>query len=141
MGGDGGMIADEHVRAQLAELLENLAAYVRGIDDEQATGFDVSPRQGIALRHTWTSARSMDRGPTRVPETRGRKTGGEGDRVRVVTLSELANGRPHSLDGSGTTVIVGLVNEAQYAARSRRPRLGFSLTTGPGGMRFYDSEV
>jgi len=29
-----GLIADEHVRAQLAELLENLAAHVRGIGDE-----------------------------------------------------------------------------------------------------------
>jgi NAD(P)H-dependent FMN reductase len=34
MVGDDGLIPDEHVRAQLAELLENLAAHVRSIDDE-----------------------------------------------------------------------------------------------------------
>jgi nitrite reductase/ring-hydroxylating ferredoxin subunit len=62
-------------------------------------------------------------------------------RVRVGTLSELADGRLHSLDAGGTTVIVGQVGEALYAARNRCPHLGFSLTTGPGGMRFSDGEV
>jgi nitrite reductase/ring-hydroxylating ferredoxin subunit len=62
-------------------------------------------------------------------------------RVRVGTLSEFADGRLHSLDAGGTTVIVGQVGEALYAARNRCPHLGFSLTTGPGGMRFSDGEV
>jgi nitrite reductase/ring-hydroxylating ferredoxin subunit len=62
-------------------------------------------------------------------------------RVRVGTLSELADGRLHSLDAGGTTVIVGQVGEALYAARNRCPHLGFSLTTGPGGARFSDGEV
>ena len=34
MVGDDGLIADEHLRTQLAELLENLARHVRRIDDE-----------------------------------------------------------------------------------------------------------
>ena len=62
-------------------------------------------------------------------------------RVRVGTLSELADGRLHSLDAGGTTVIIGQVGEALHAARNRCPHLGFSLTTGPGGMRFSGGEV
>jgi nitrite reductase/ring-hydroxylating ferredoxin subunit len=62
-------------------------------------------------------------------------------RVRVGTLSELADGRLHNLDASGTKVIVGQVGEALHAARNRCPHLGFSLTTGPGGLRFSDGEV
>jgi NAD(P)H-dependent FMN reductase len=34
MVGDDGLIADEHLRAQFAELLENLAGHVRSLDDE-----------------------------------------------------------------------------------------------------------
>jgi hypothetical protein len=34
MVGDDALIVDEHVRAQLAEFFEKLAAHVRGIDDE-----------------------------------------------------------------------------------------------------------
>ena len=62
-------------------------------------------------------------------------------RVRVGTLSELADGQLHSLDVGGHKIIVGQVGEALYAARNHCPHLGFSLTTGPGGMRFSKGEV
>jgi len=62
-------------------------------------------------------------------------------RVRVGALSELADGRLHSLDADGTKVIVGQVGDALCAARNRCPHLGLSLTTGPGGTRFSDGEV
>ena len=62
-------------------------------------------------------------------------------RVRVGTLSELADGQLHGLDAGGTKIIVGQVCETLYAARNHCPHLGFSLTTGPGGMRFSEGEV
>lgn len=63
------------------------------------------------------------------------------DRVRVGAVSDFADGRLHSVDAGGATVIVGMVDGTPYAARNRCPHLGLSLTRGPGGTRFDDGKV
>ena len=63
------------------------------------------------------------------------------DRVRVGSVADLADGRLHTVDASGTAVVVGLSGETLCAARNRCPHLGFSLTKGPGGVKYDDGQV
>ncbi len=63
------------------------------------------------------------------------------DRVRVGSVSELADGKLHAVDVAGTSVIIGLAGDSLCAARNRCPHLGLSLTTGPGGLRYDDGQV
>jgi nitrite reductase/ring-hydroxylating ferredoxin subunit len=63
------------------------------------------------------------------------------DQVRVGSVSDFADGRLHAVDADGTAVIVGQVDGSLCAARNHCPHLGFSLTKGPGGVRFADGQV
>ena len=63
------------------------------------------------------------------------------DRVRVGSAKDLADGNLHTVDVEGTSVVVGLAGESLCAARNRCPHLGFSLTKGPGGLRYADGQV
>ena len=62
-------------------------------------------------------------------------------RFRVGSVADFADGRLHSVDAGGTSVVVGLAGDSLCAARNRCPHLGFSLTTGPGGTRYADGQV
>lgn len=62
-------------------------------------------------------------------------------RVRVGSVADLADGEVHAVDAGGLSVLVALVGESWCAARNRCPHLGFSLTKGPGGLRFADGQV
>lgn len=62
-------------------------------------------------------------------------------RVRVGTLADLADGRLHAVKAEGASLVVGLAGDRVCAARNHCPHLGFSLTTGPGGLRYDDGVV
>lgn len=62
-------------------------------------------------------------------------------RIRVGAVDELSDGELHQIDADGTSVIVGLAGDGLCAARNRCPHLGFSLTTGPGGIGYSGGEV
>lgn len=62
-------------------------------------------------------------------------------RVRVGSKAELADGQLHAVDAGGTALVVGLAGESLCAARNHCPHLGFSLTKGPGGVRYDDGAV
>ena len=64
-----------------------------------------------------------------------------GNKVRIGSTTDFADGQLHSVDADGTGVIVALVDGTLYAARNHCPHLGFSLTKGPGGTRFTDGKV
>jgi nitrite reductase/ring-hydroxylating ferredoxin subunit len=63
------------------------------------------------------------------------------DRVRVGSVADFADGRLHTVDAGGTTVVVGMVDGTPYAANNHCPHLGLSLSKGPGGARFADGQV
>nr|WP_257954595.1 Rieske 2Fe-2S domain-containing protein [Nocardioides sp. B-3] len=62
-------------------------------------------------------------------------------RVRVGSVADFADGQLHPVDAAGTSVVVGLAGESLCAARNRCPHPGFSLTKGPGGLRYADGRV
>jgi len=62
-------------------------------------------------------------------------------KVRLGSVSELGDGQLHTVDAGGTTLVVGLAGDSLCAARNRCPHLGFSLTRGPGGLRYDDGVV
>ncbi len=62
-------------------------------------------------------------------------------RVRVGSVADFADGELHALDAAGTSIVVGAVGDDLCAAHNRCPHLGFSLTKGPGGLKFEDGQV
>lgn len=62
-------------------------------------------------------------------------------RVRIGSVADFADGALHPVDAGGTAIVVGQVDGTLYAARNRCPHLGFSLTKGPGGLRFDEGRV
>ncbi|MEO7753876.1 MAG: Rieske (2Fe-2S) protein [Terracoccus sp.] len=66
---------------------------------------------------------------------------GDADRVRIGSVTDLADGQLHTVDASGTSVIVGAVDGAVCAASDRCPHLGLSLSKGPGGRHFANGTV
>ena len=62
-------------------------------------------------------------------------------RVRVGSAADFADGELHALEAEGRSIVVGLVGDSLYAARNRCPHLGFSLTKGPGGLRYAEGQV
>ncbi len=62
-------------------------------------------------------------------------------RVRVGSVADFADGKLHAVDAAGTSVVVGLARDSLCAARNRCPHLGFSLTKGPGGLKYADGQV
>lgn len=63
------------------------------------------------------------------------------ERFRIGAVADFSDGKLHTVDAGGTTVVVGLVDGTPYAARNRCPHLGLSLSKGPGGTRFADGQV
>ncbi|HEX4865051.1 MAG TPA: Rieske (2Fe-2S) protein [Acidimicrobiales bacterium] len=64
-----------------------------------------------------------------------------GTEVRVGSLSELPDGRLTGVEANGHRLIVARKGDQVYVARNRCPHLGFSLTRGPGGLRYEDGVV
>lgn len=64
-----------------------------------------------------------------------------GERVRVGTVADLADGALHAVDAAGTSLVIGLAGGEIRAARNRCPHLGLPLSRGPGGVRYADGEV
>lgn len=62
-------------------------------------------------------------------------------RIRVGSVTELSDGRLHTVRAGGTSLVIGLAGGSLCAAQNRCPHLGFSLTKGPGGLRYDDGEV
>ena len=62
-------------------------------------------------------------------------------RVRVGSVADFADEKLHAVDAAGTSIVVGLAGDSLCAARNRCPHLGFSLTAGPGGLRYADGQV
>lgn len=62
-------------------------------------------------------------------------------RVRVGAVADFADGELHAVKAGGISVVVGLAGGALCAARNQCPHMGFSLTKGPGGLRYGDGEV
>jgi nitrite reductase/ring-hydroxylating ferredoxin subunit len=62
-------------------------------------------------------------------------------RVRVGSVADLADGKLHTVHAGDTSIVVGLAGDRLCAARNRCPHLGFSLTKGPGGLKYADGQV
>lgn len=62
-------------------------------------------------------------------------------RVRVGSAADFADGELHVLEAAGRSVVVGLVGDSLCAARNRCPHLGFSLTKGPGGLKYAEGQL
>ncbi|MGA8978707.1 MAG: Rieske 2Fe-2S domain-containing protein [Pedococcus sp.] len=62
-------------------------------------------------------------------------------RVRVGSVADFADGELHAVEVSGSSYVVGLVDDSLCAAGNRCPHLGFSLTKGPGGVKFAEGQV
>jgi nitrite reductase/ring-hydroxylating ferredoxin subunit len=56
-------------------------------------------------------------------------------------LDEFADGDLVSVDVDGHALIVARMGTDVYVAANRCPHLGFSLTRGPGGLRYSDGVV
>lgn len=61
--------------------------------------------------------------------------------VRVGSLSDFPDGALVGVDASGHRLIVAREGDEVHVARNRCPHLGFSLTRGPGGLRYQDGVV
>lgn len=62
-------------------------------------------------------------------------------RVVVGKVTDFVDGQLRAVDANGTPVVVARDGETFCAARNRCPHLGFSLTSGPGGLRYSDGVV
>jgi nitrite reductase/ring-hydroxylating ferredoxin subunit len=63
------------------------------------------------------------------------------EKIRIGTWDELADCELHAVRAGETGIVVGVVDGSLHAARNHCPHLGFSLTKGPGGVRFTDGQV
>ncbi len=63
------------------------------------------------------------------------------ERVRVGSVADFADGKLHAVDAAGTSVVVAMVGDTPCAARNRCPHMGFSLTRGPGGVRYDEGQI
>lgn len=61
--------------------------------------------------------------------------------VRVGSLSDFPDGALTGLDAGGHHLIIARKGSEVHAARNRCPHMGFSLTRGPGGLRYEDDVV
>ena len=61
--------------------------------------------------------------------------------LRVGSLSDLADGELTAVDANGHRLMVARKGDEVYVARNRCPHLGFSLTRGPGGLKYEDGVV
>jgi nitrite reductase/ring-hydroxylating ferredoxin subunit len=61
--------------------------------------------------------------------------------VRVGAVADFVDGDLRQVDADGTAVVVARDGDALCAADNRCPHMGFSLTKGPGGVRFADGVV
>jgi nitrite reductase/ring-hydroxylating ferredoxin subunit len=64
-----------------------------------------------------------------------------GHDVRVGALSDFTDGQLVPVEVEGHSVLVARVGDEVHAAVNKCPHLGFSLTKGPGGMRYDDGVV
>ncbi len=64
-----------------------------------------------------------------------------GTEVRVGSLSDLLDGELTGVEVNGHRLIVARQGDEVHVARNRCPHLGFSLTRGPGGLRYGDGVV
>ncbi len=64
-----------------------------------------------------------------------------GTELRVGPLTDFADGGLTAVETSGHRLIVERKGNEVHAARNRCPHLGFSLTRGPGGLRYEDGVV
>lgn len=64
-----------------------------------------------------------------------------GDEIRVGSLSDFADGELACVEIGGHRLIVARDGDAIYTAHNRCPHLGFSLTRGPGGMKYENGVV
>lgn len=64
-----------------------------------------------------------------------------GTEVRVGPLAAIPDGALTAVQTDGHRLIVARHGDEAYAARNRCPHLGFSLTRGPGGLRYEDGVV
>ncbi len=61
--------------------------------------------------------------------------------VRVGSLSDFPDGTLTGVAAAGHRLIVARKGDEVHVARNRCPHLGFSLTRGPGGLRYDDGVV
>jgi nitrite reductase/ring-hydroxylating ferredoxin subunit len=61
--------------------------------------------------------------------------------VQVGSLSNFPDGGLTGVEADGHRLIVARVGNEVHVARNRCPHLGFSLTRGPGGLRYEDGVV
>jgi nitrite reductase/ring-hydroxylating ferredoxin subunit len=64
-----------------------------------------------------------------------------GTEVRVGSLSDFSDGGLKGIDAGGRRLIVARKGDEVHVALNRCPHLGFSLTRGPGGLRYEDGVV
>lgn len=62
-------------------------------------------------------------------------------RVRIGSVADFADGKLHTVDAAGTSVVVGLAENSLCAARNRCPHLGLPLAKGPGGLKYADGKI
>lgn len=61
--------------------------------------------------------------------------------VSIGQLTDFPDGDLVSVDIDGRGMVVARIGEAVHVAVNRCPHLGFSLTKGPGGLRYDDGVV
>jgi nitrite reductase/ring-hydroxylating ferredoxin subunit len=64
-----------------------------------------------------------------------------GTEIRVGSVSDFPDGQLSGVEAEGHRLIVSRRGSEVYVARNRCPHLGFSLTRGPGGLRYEDGVV
>jgi len=61
--------------------------------------------------------------------------------VRIGSLCDFPDGALTGVEADGHRLIVARRSNEVHVARNRCPHLGFSLTRGPGGLRYEDGVV
>ena len=61
--------------------------------------------------------------------------------VRIGSLHDFPDNGLIGVEGSGQRLIVARTGDGVCVARNRCPHLGFSLTRGPGGLKYEDGVV
>ncbi len=64
-----------------------------------------------------------------------------GTEITVGKLADFPDGQLVPVDVDGHSLIVARVGEQVHVAANRCPHLGFSLTRGPGGLKYADGVV